>query len=157
MAKPNSYIRRKIRSMKASDINDGIKKKVIETLTDNYMLICLVDLVEDTYEVIQSSNAPGYEMITGGVYSHFSEEYNSKYVDEAFQKVRGKTGSIDFLAEALRHDPSVSCDFLMKNGQARRTVFKRFEMDAEKVTRAILYSYQLDSARAGRLIERRRL
>ena len=139
------------------NINDEIRKQVIETIANNYMLICLVDLVADTYQVIQRSDSPGYDMITGGVYSQFSEEYNCKYVDEAFQNIRGKIGSIEFLSKALYSDPFVSCDFLMKDGQARRTVFKSFEMDGEKVTKVILYSYQLDSARAGRLIERRRL
>ena len=140
-----------------ADINDEIKRQVIETLTGNYLLICLVDLIADTYEVIQRSDSPGYELINGGSYSRFTEEYNSKYVDEAFQDIRGKIGRIDFLTDALRSEHSVSCDFLMKNGQARRTVFKRFGTDGGRVTKLILYSYQLDSARAGRLIERRRL
>ena len=143
--------------MKKSNINDETKKQVIDAITDNFMLICLVDLIEDTYEVIQRSDAPGYEMISGGCYSRFSEEYNSRYVDEAFQDIRGKTGSIAFLSQALCGEPFISCDFLMKDGQARRTVFKRFEMDGERATKMILYSYQLDSARAGRLIERRRM
>ena len=143
--------------MKTPNSNDEIKKQVIEAITGDYMLICLVDLAEDTYEVIQRSASPGYEMIVDGIYSRFSEEYNRKYVDEAFQDIRGKTGSIAFLSRALHDDPFVSCDFLMKDGQARRTVFKRFETDGERVTKAILYSYRLDRARTGRLIERRRL
>ena len=143
--------------MKTQNSNDEIKKQVIEAITGDYMLICLVDLAEDTYEVIQRSASPGYEMIVDGIYSRFSEEYNRKYVDEAFQDIRGKTGSIAFLSRALHDDPFVSCDFLMKDGQARRTVFKRFETDGERVTKAILYSYRLDRARTGRLIERRRL
>ena len=84
-----------------ANINDETKKQVIDTITNNYMLICLVDLIEDTYEVIQRSDAPGYDMIAGGSYSHFSEEYNSKYVDEAFQDIRGKTGNIAFLSRML--------------------------------------------------------
>ena len=143
--------------METPNANDEIKKRVIEALTGNYMLICLVDLITDTYEVIQRSDSPGYDMITGGNYSRFSEEYNNKYVDEAFRDIRGKTGSIAFLSKTLCKEPYISCDFLMRDGQARRTVFKCFEMDAERVTKVILYSYQLDSARAGRLMERRRL
>ena len=143
--------------MKTPDLNDEIKKRVIDSITSNYMLICLVDLAADTYEVIQRSDAPGYDMISGGSYSRFSEEYNSQYVDEAYQDIRGKTGNIAFLSQALCDEPFISCDFLMKDGQARRTVFKRFETDGERATKAILYSYQLDSARAGRLVERRRM
>ena len=63
------------------NINDETKKRVIDAITNNYMLICLVDLIADTYEVIQRSDSPGYEMITGGIYSPsiIKEYYTSKH------------------------------------------------------------------------------
>ncbi|MDO4961859.1 MAG: response regulator [Eubacteriales bacterium] len=137
-------------------MNDHMMSQIVDTLIKNYKLIYLIDLQKDIYYIYRHSAVKDEQIPETGCYSEFSDNYNRAFVHPSHQELRGRFGNIDYLKAALKEEEAVSCDYLMANGEARRSVFRRFEMECGEPVSVIMYSHRLDRERTHRLAERQR-
>lgn len=121
------------------------RQALSEFMFSIYKLVYIIDLIHDTYRSIKHEGIdPQDRYDDEGQYSYFHRKYNSQYVDERYQQLRGQVGSLYYLRRKFAKHDTISCDFLMVNGEGRRVVFKRYEMADAIPTKAIMFSYTLD-------------
>lgn len=121
------------------------KQALSEFMFSTYKLVYIIDLIHDTYRSIRHEGIdPQDHYDEEGNYSYFHRKYTSQYVDERYRQLRGQVGSLYYIRKRLEKQDSITCDFLMANGEGRRVVFRRYEMKEGIPTKAVMFSSTLD-------------
>lgn len=129
--------------------------RVFQTILDTYHVIWVVDLENDKCRCLKSTDEYEEKMYAESTdYSYVFRRCVERNVDERFQKLRLLVGSISNLQQKLRNQDTISCDYLTKDGEGRRSVFKRYEMKDGVPVKAIYFSVSIDEDRRKRLAAR---
>lgn len=129
---------------------------VTDCIFRSYDVVYLLDFELDYYKTLKVEQGVFRDEVPDeGCYSKYSYEYNRTYIDPYYSKIRSDVGSIENLKKVLRNEETVSCDFLMKSGGWRRTVYQCFEKENGIPTKALMFSQRIDAQRVKRMEDTR--
>lgn len=129
--------------------------EIVKCLSAAYKNIYMINLEKDTYHIVKHELDEEDDLLEKfGTYSEFNMSIGKKCIDKKFREFRERVGSIEHLKDVLKKEESVSCDFLTKKGQWRRTTFQCYERYNSKPVKVVLYTQVIDSERAMRLSRR---
>lgn len=122
---------------------------IIKLLSSNYKTLFVIDLKKDTYKILKQSYGSDQEKHVS--YTQHLSSFVTNYVDENYQDIRLRIGSIEYLKKELLHENTISCDFMLKNGSWHTTSFHLLESVDGIPSKVILYSIDIDKGKSNRI------
>ncbi len=113
--------------------DERVSNEVIRAIATMYEMILRVDLNEDYYVNIKSSDSVHKILGDDGKASLILKESNLSFVSDDYRDLMEKFLDLDTLKDRLRHEDSVYCEFMSKSGfwHASSFVVKRRDENNE--------------------------
>ena len=121
--------------------------KLLKVMMDSYFGIILIDLEEDTYDMVKKYHIEGAEYTEAGVYSFQHRLYCDYIVDPEFRDLHMEVGSSEYLAKALAKEKNIICDYRHRDGTWLRDTYQVFEKENGRVKKVVLYTQDIDEQR----------
>lgn len=132
-------------------------ERILQSMRDEYIGIMLVDLEEDTYELLSYESVGSFWLPLKGCYNWVLAYVADALVAEEYREEFLRFGSISYLREVLSGESRVEMEFMTSDETAswQRSVFKGAEYRTEEgkwvPVKAVLYMMDIDQQKTERL------
>lgn len=126
---------------------------VVMNLSEMYMTLGVVDMVEETYRLIKFDSSINYTPPIRS-FREYIDDFLNKLLTPDSKKKMQKHASIEALRKALIKNDTISFDYQMRNGAWRQVTYRRVEVKDGVLTKAIFYSRGLNRFMSEQMNER---